>query len=172
MKKVQAQLYPASKPLQTYACCYKCDNIRLHSSSGGVFSLLAQQFEVVYGVAMTGDCYGAEFVRVEHDIAPLRGSKYLQAKVGDAYKQAKQDLLDGRRVLFTGTGCQINGLRCFLGKDYENLLCVDVICHGAPSPALWRKYARYQEEKNGGKLSTVNFRCKDNGWKDFGMKNR
>lgn len=155
--------------MKTYAAYYD-HTVRNDSSSGGIFSLLAQQFEVVYGVAMTEDCYGAEFLRVENDIAPLRGSKYLQAKVGDAYKQAKQDLLDGRMVLFTGTGCQINGLKCFLGKDYENLVCVDVICHGTPSPALWQKYARYQEEKYGGKLSAVNFRCKDNGWKDFGME--
>lgn len=163
-------------PLNTYACRYKNDEIRMHSSSGGVFYSLAvsvlAQHGVVYGVAMSEDCYSAEFIPVTdiEGLKKLRGSKYLQAKVGDAYKQAKQDLLDGRMVLFTGTGCQINGLKCFLGKDYENLVCVDVICHGTPSPALWQKYARYQEEKYGGKLSAVNFRCKDNGWKDFGMK--
>lgn len=164
------------EPLNTYACYYKNDEIRMNSSSGAIFYSLAayvlSQHGVVYGVAMSEDCYSAEFISVTdmEGLKKLQSSKYLQAKVGDAYKQAKQVLLDGRRVLFTGTGCQINGLKCFLGKDYENLVCVDVICHGAPSPALWQKYARYQEEKYGGKLSAVNFRCKDNGWKDFGMK--
>ena len=88
---------------------------------------------------MTEDCHGAEFIRVEdkQSLNKLRGSKYLQAKVGYAYKNVKNDLLAGRRVLFSGTGCQVNGLKNFLGKNYDNLLCVDVICHGAPSPALW-----------------------------------
>lgn len=100
----------------------------------------------------------------------LRGSKYLQARVGNTYKQVKDDLLAGKLVLFSGTGCQVNGLKSFLGKDYDNLLCVDVICHGAPSPALWKRYAEYQEKKNRGKLMEINFRCKDDSWTDFGMK--
>ena len=64
----------------------------------------------------------------------------------------------------------MNGLKAFLGENYDNLVCVDVICHGVPSPALWRKYAQYQEQKNGGKLKGINFRCKDDSWTDFGMK--
>lgn len=94
----------------------------------------------------------------------------MQAKVGNTYKQIKDDLLAGKLVLFSGTGCQVNGLKNFLGKEYDNLLCVDVICHGASSPALWKKYAEYQEKKNGGKLKGINFRCKDDSWTDFGMK--
>ena len=126
----------------------------------------------MYGVAMAEDCYSAEFISVtdEEGLRKLRGSKYLQAKVGNTYKNVKKDLLDGKGVLFTGTGCQINGLKSFLQKDYENLICIDVICHGAPSTALWKKYVQYQEQKNGGKLTYVNFRCKDESWADFGMK--
>lgn len=155
--------------MKTYAVYYD-NKIRKDSSSGGIFSLLAQQFDVVYGVAMTEDCYGAEFVRVENDdIAPLRGSKYFQAKVGDTFKQVKRDLEEGRHVLFSGTGCQINGLHMFLQKNYGNLFSLDVICHGTPSPKLWREYAKYQESKHG-KLENVNFRCKDDSWVDFGMK--
>ena len=154
--------------MKTYAAIYK-NEIREKSSSGGVFSALASQFEVVYGVAMTNDCYGAEMIRVEGDISPLRGSKYFQAKVGDAFKQVKKDLEDGRKVLFSGTGCQINGLTMFLGKEYPNLFLLDIICHGTPSPKLWREYAKYQEKKHG-KLESVNFRCKDDSWVDFGMK--
>ena len=164
------------EPLHTYACSLKDDSIRMSSSSGAVFSALASYVlskkGVVYGVAMSEDCYSAEYISVidEEGLVKLRGSKYLQAKVGNTYKQVQSDLLDGKYVLFTGTGCQVSGLKNFLGKDYDNLICVDVICHGAPSPALWRKYVLHQEEKYGGKLKYVNFRCKDQGWTDFGMK--
>lgn len=164
------------KPSHTYACYSLDQNTRLSSSSGAVFSLLAENAlskqGVVYGVAMSEDCYTAEFARVTDaaEFVRLRGSKYLQAKVGKTYQQVKADLLAGRYVLFSGTGCQVNGLKNFLSRDYDNLLCVDVICHGAPSPALWRKYAAYQEQVNGGKLKNINFRCKDDSWVDFGMK--
>ena len=164
------------KPLEAYACYNKNLDVRLSSSSGAIFTALAENVlynnGIVYGVAMTEDCYGAEFIRVEDKqlLNKLRGSKYLQAKVGYAYKNVQKDLLMGRQVLFSGTGCQINGLKNFLGKNYETLLCVDVICHGAPSPALWRKYAENQEEKYGGRLKYINFRCKDDSWEDFGMK--
>ena len=81
----------------------------------------------------------------------------------------KKDLEEGRKVLFSGTGCQINGLALFLDKDYSNLFLLDIICHGTPSPKLWREYVSYQEKKHG-KLESVNFRCKDDSWIDFGMK--
>lgn len=162
--------------IKTYAGYNINQDIRLSSSSGAIFSLLAEQVlskdGVVYGVKMSKDCYSAEFTRVIEaaDLVWIRGSKYLQAKVGDTYRQVKDDLVSGKFVLFSGTGCQVNGLKNFLRKEYNNLLCVDVICHGVPSPALWRKYAEYQEKKNGGKLKNINFRCKDDSWTDFGMK--
>ena len=155
--------------MKTYAAIYKDNEIRENSSSGGIFSALADKFDVVYGVAMTDDCYGAEMIRVEGDISPLRGSKYFQAKVGDTFKHVKKDLEEGRKVLFSGTGCQINGLSMFLGKEYQNLFLLDIICHGTPSPKLWREYVAYQEKQHG-KLESVNFRCKDDSWIDFGMK--
>lgn len=154
--------------MNTYAVINN-KKVREQSSSGGVFSVLAARFEVIYGVALSEDCHGAEMIRMEGDIAPLRGSKYVQAKVGDTFKLVKEDLMVGRNVLFSGTGCQINGLQCFLGKEYKNLTCVDVICHGVPSPRLWREYAKYWERKNG-KIENVSFRCKDVGWKEYGMK--
>lgn len=155
--------------MKTYAAIFNNNEIREKSSSGGIFSALAEKFDVVYGVAMTDDCYGAEMIRVEGDISPLRGSKYFQAKVGDTFKQVKKDLEEGRKVLFSGTGCQINGLSMFLGKEYPNLFLLDIICHGTPSPKLWREYVSFQEKKHG-KLESVNFRCKDDSWVDFGMK--
>ena len=155
--------------MKTYAAIFNNNEIREKSSSGGIFSALADKFEVVYGVAMTKDCYGAEMIRVEGDVSPLRGSKYFQVKVGDAFRQVKKDLEEGRKVLFSGTGCQINGLALFLGKEYTNLFLLDIICHGTPSPKLWREYVAFQEKKYG-KLESVNFRCKDDSWTDFGMK--
>lgn len=155
--------------MKIYAAIYNNDEIRENSSSGGIFSALANKFDVVYGAAMTDDCYGVHMTRAEGDIRSLRGSKYLQAKMGDTFKSVLKDLEEGKRVLFSGTGCQINGLTLFLGKKYPNLFLLDVICHGTPSPKLWRKYAEYQESKHG-KLESVNFRCKDNSWTDFGMK--
>ena len=162
--------------MNVYACYNKDLEIRIASSSGGIFTPIAQKVlhanGLIYGVAMTQDCYGAEYIRVdnEKDLALLRGSKYLQAKMGDVLQSVSEDLQSGRLVLFTGTACQINGLKKFLRQDYENLITVDVICHGAPSPLLWKKYAQYQEEKFGSKLARISFRCKDDSWTDFGMK--
>lgn len=162
--------------MKVYACYNINKDVRMSSSSGAVFSSLAdatlKKQGIVYGVEMSEDCYSAKFTRVTDAAGPvrLRGSKYLQAKVGSTFKQVKEDLSLGKQVLFSGTGCQVNGLKKFLGKEYNNLICVDVICHGAPSPALWRKYAEYQEKQNGGKLKGINFRCKDYSWADFGMK--
>lgn len=164
------------KPEKVYACYNKDKDVRLSSSSEAVFSSLAEyvlnKSGIVYGVAMSEDCYSAEFIGVtdSEGLTKLRGSKYLQAKVGNTFKSVKKELQAGKLVLFTGTGCQVNGLKTFLGKDYDNLICMDVICHGAPSPALWREYARDQEKKMGGKLKEINFRCKDDSWVDFGMK--
>lgn len=124
------------KPIKVYAGYNINQNIRLSSSSGAIFSILAEkvlsQNGVVYGVKMSSDCYSAEFVRVTDtaELIWLRGSKYLQAKIGNAYKQIKDDLLAGKLVLFSGTGCQVNGLKNFLGKEYNNLLCVDVMSIG------------------------------------------
>ena len=154
--------------MRTYAAIYKSE-IREKSSSGGVFSALASQFEIIYGVAMTKDCYGAEMIRVEKDVSPLRSSKYVQAQLGDSFKDAREDLNLGKKVLFSGTGCQINGFKNFLGKEYDNLVCIDVVCHGVPSPKLWRAYVKFQERKYG-KLKEINFRAKEEGWKKFGMK--
>lgn len=162
--------------MKVYACYNRNLEIRMASSSGGVFTPIAQKVlsnnGIVYGVAITEDCYGAEYIRVDNEkrLALLRGSKYMQAKMGDVLKSVSNDLKSGKLVLFTGTACQVNGLKKFLRHDYDNLITVDVICHGAPSPLLWKKYAEHQEEKYGSKLESVSFRCKEVSWADFGMK--
>ena len=162
--------------INIYAAYARMEELRESSSSGAIFSLLAEgvlhRGGVVYGVAMTRDCKAAEFLRVEDvaQLSRLRGSKYVQANMKDTLRSVRNDLQAGTEVLFTGTGCQINGLKLFLGKEYDNLLCIDVICHGVPSPALWRKYAEHREMEYGGKLVSVDFRCKEHGWADFGLK--
>lgn len=158
--------------LAAYAAYSKDYEIRRISSSGALFSLFAEYVlsleGVIYGVAMTNDCRGAEFIRVEciEELSKLYGSKYLQASMGNTFKHVKQDLENQILVLFTGVGCQINGLKIFLGKEYENLLCIDLICHGVPSPHLWKKYVNEFERANKAKLKSVNFRYKNTRWTD------
>lgn len=133
------------KPLAIYAAYNKNEEIRLQSSSGGIFTLLAEETikngGVVFGVKFNKD-WMPEFGYTEtiDGIAPFRGSKYVQAIVGNAYKQAEKFLKEGREVLFSGTPCQIAGLERYLQKKYENLLTVDIICHGVPSPKVWNMY--------------------------------
>ena len=159
-----------------YAACSLNETTRMASSSGGIFSLLAEYIlslnGVVYGVTMSEDCRKAEFVRINcvDDLSKLRGSKYLQAQVGDTFDSVKVDLDNLVHVLFTGTGCQVNGLKMYLGKDYENLFCVDVICHGVPSPKLWRQYVEYIERRSNSSLIQIDFRCKVKNWTDFGVR--
>lgn len=138
---------------------YFDDAASLDSSSGGVLSLIASQFDVEYGVAMTKECYSAEFIRANEDISSLRGSKYIQADMGDTFNRVKKDLTQGKKVLFSGTGCQVNGLFGFLEKDYLNLILLEVVCHGVPSKKLWKKHIEYHETEKG-KLASVNFRFK------------
>ncbi len=160
-----------------YAAYAKDTELRLNSSSGAMFSLLAMHIlslgGVVYGVKMTDDCYGAEYERVINNegLKALRGSKYLQAKVGDTFHFVKQDLDNGKVVLFSGTGCFVNGLKLFLRKDYDNLYCMDVVCHGTPSPELWKRYVKYREEQTHSKMIYASFRNKDkHDWNGFEMK--
>lgn len=151
--------------MKTYAAYY--DNIvRQDSSSGGIFSVLADNFDVVYGVEMDEENSFAVYARKTDDISSLRGSKYIQAKMGDCYNQVKKDLNDEKSVLFTGTACQVNGLFSFLDRDYPNLFTIDVICHGAPTPKYWQKFIE------GKKVQKINFRSKDGGWENYtyGMK--
>lgn len=162
-----------------FAAYTKDDEIRIASSSGGLFFVFAKyviqnSMGVVYGVAMTEDCQSAEYCRVNsiENLDKLCGSKYLQAKMGCTYKNVKNDLENNIFVLFTGVGCQINGLMTYLEQEYENLICVDMICHGVPSPKLWRAYVKDVEAINQAKMKSVNFRCKDKGWKNFGIKER
>lgn len=166
------------QPQAVYAAINPDSDVRQSSSSGGIFSALADavlsQGGVVFGVCWDKDWRLIfDYAETRDDLSRFRGSKYLQAHVGDAYIRAEQFLNSGRQVLFTGTPCQIAGLKKYLRSDYDNLLTVDVICHGAPSPQVWKKYLDEQlrliEQNRGLKyqIIAVNFRNKSVGWKNY-----
>lgn len=153
-----------------YASQNPNESIRLSSSSGGIFSMLAENI-----IKKGGVVFGARFndrMEVVHDyaetiegIAPFRGSKYLQSNINETYKKAEALLEQGRTVLFSGTPCQISGLKFFLGKEYERLFCADVICHGVPSPRVFGDYLKYLGK--GKDVVSFNFRDKCTGWVGF-----
>lgn len=158
-----------------YAGINKDDQIRVKSSSGGIFSILAE-----YIIKNNGIIYGASFdenFNIKHkrilcntDLDLLRGSKYVQSSIGDIYKQVKSDLESNRQVLFTGTPCQVEGLRSYLRKEYVNLITMDFICHGVPSPLVWKKYLEEMKKSKQENIKNIYFRNKDIGWKVFSLK--
>lgn len=164
-----------NKDIEAFACMNKNENIRKESSSGGIFYLLAQ-----YILEKKGVVFGASFDNnweVEHtyiekieDIKKFMGSKYVQSTIGDSYKKAKEFLENDRYVLFTGTPCQIEGLNKFLGKEYDKLYTQDIICHGVPSPKVWRKYLQFRKMKDKKIPININFRNKENGWQNYNIK--
>lgn len=162
------------KPLKAFAAYHKDDVIRKNSSSGGIFSLLAEKVLLQQGVvfgAMFNGCWDVVHGFVEHgfEIEKLRGSKYVQSNIGDCFTIAQSFLKEGRMVLFSGTPCQIAGLQLFLGRDYDNLLAVDFICHGVPSPKVWRWYLKQLEKECRSTIKEICFRNKDYGWKNYGF---
>lgn len=184
------------KPAQVYAARHPDETVRRESSSGGIFTLLADMV-----IDMGGVVFGARFDdswNVVHDYTETRGgldafrrSKYVQSRIGDTYRQAGQFLESGRKVMYTGTPCQIAGLKKYLRKDYDNLLAVDFVCHGVPSPLVWQKYLKEtvarQCEKNtvsshpkpllperdgigleeDVRINAISFRNKSFGWKKY-----
>lgn len=159
---------------QAYACYNKDDSIRMESSSGGVFTLIAEQVidnnGVVFGSGFAkGFLVVHKCVETKEGLGELRGSKYVQSKIEYAYKKVKDILEQVRPVLFVGTSCQIGGLKAFLQRDYANLFCIDIICHGVPSPKVWQKYVAYREDCAGSMARKITFRRKDEGWKRYSV---
>ncbi len=156
------------------ACYNKDENVRKKSTSGAIFPLLAQ-YIIDKGGVVFGACYDENF-DVYHDYAQtmdgaekFKGSKYVQSDTGFSFRKVRDFLGEGRYVLFSGTPCQIGGLRSFLGEDYNNLLCVDLACHGVPSPKVWRKYLEFLISKAEGDLISVNQRNKEESWKRYSV---
>ena len=160
---------------KTYAAFNKNDEIRKLSSSGGIFSLLAEHIilnnGVVYG-AVWDEHFVLKHSRIDAivDVPKMRGSKYVQSKTDGIYDSVKKDLLDGKNVLFSGTPCQIGGLYAYLkGEKYDNLFTQDLICHGVCSPKIWEKYIQYREKIADSNVKSVSFRDKRTGWKRFSV---
>lgn len=157
-----------------YAAKNRDEAVREESSSGGVFTALAESV-MEKGGCVCAARYDANF-EVVHDfaysvseIALFRGAKYAQSKAEHCFPKIKSLLREGRTVLFVGTPCQVAGLASFLGKDYPNLILVDMICHGVPSPKVWRSYlqTRRKTDAKNGQITSVNLRSKVSGWSRY-----
>lgn len=189
-------------PIAVYAAKNPDDQIREQSSSGGIFTLLAEytidRRGVVFGVKWNESFEAVHaYTETKDGLADFRGCKYVQSQVGETYKQTMHFLQQGRQVLYSGTPCQIAALKLFLGRDYDNLITVDIICHGVPSPGVFRWYlseelsqlakSRINEKKvyrlssqipvipksteiaksYGVKIKDIRFRDKSKGWKRY-----
>ncbi|MBO5852165.1 MAG: Coenzyme F420 hydrogenase/dehydrogenase, beta subunit C-terminal domain, partial [Clostridia bacterium] len=160
------------KNVQAYAVINKDEGVRKDSSSGGVFTQIAK-----YVLSKNGVVFGALFdenfkvkhayIESENDLIKLQKSKYVQSEIGVTYKEAKNFLDQGRFVLFTGTPCQIGGLQAYLKKPYDNLITQDFICHGVPSPKVWKKYI--DKKKKVGNIKEVSFKDKRTGWNKYSI---
>ncbi|MBR5542773.1 MAG: Coenzyme F420 hydrogenase/dehydrogenase, beta subunit C-terminal domain [Oscillospiraceae bacterium] len=156
-------------PLKAYACTIKDKDILMKSSSGGAFSVLAEHI-LENGGAVCGCVYDDELKPIhicsekKDDYLLMRKSKYVQSDTGLVYRDAKERLEAGKTVLFTGTPCQVGALKGYLGKGYENLITVDLICHGVPSYAMFREFVKYLENKHKTKITDFNFRSKKYTW--------
>lgn len=167
------------RPADGYPLAFaaKSDNeqIRLRSSSGGIFYELANQM-LHDGGYICGAVFDGHF-HVRHIVSNTRkylfrmmGSKYAQSDMGYCYREIKEKLKAGEKVLFSGCPCQVAGLRTYLGEDYQNLLLVELICHGIPSDQMLQTYISMQEKRYGAKLKRMEFRNKAKGWHNSSVR--
>ncbi len=167
---------PSKSPKYALGAFTLNEAVRMNSSSGGVFYELASRIlekgGVVYGAAFDHRIMTVAHrcITCQEDISKLMGSKYMQSDMLDTCVRVKKQLEKGTAVLFSGTPCQVYGLRSFLDKEYEKLICVSLICHGTPSPRLWERYLEMRTDQLGGPLLECNFRDKKKGWNHFGLK--
>jgi coenzyme F420-reducing hydrogenase beta subunit len=157
-----------------YAVINNNEIIRNKSTSGGIFTLLAEKI-----IDRNGLVFGAKFddnfcvihssAHTIDGIGEFRGSKYVQSVIGETFKDCKNNLDNGISVLFSGTPCQIGGLKAYLQKDYKNLFCVDLVCMSVPSPKIWKKYIEYRTQISGSQPRRIAFRYKKPSWKRSSM---
>lgn len=162
--------YPQNHSKTAYAVKHKNLDTRMTSRSGGVFIAISDYIldrnGSVYGAAFDDDfsvCHIRATTKAERD--RLKGSKYVQSDIKDTFSSVKNDLKNGMYVLFSGTACQVAGLKNYLGKtDTSKLYTCDLVCHGVPSPKVWKEYLDYCEKKYNGKVTNADFRDKTLGW--------
>lgn len=165
------------EPLTVFAAFNSNEEIRMKSSSGGIFTLLAETIldkgGVVFGARFDKDWEVVhDYTEIKEGLAAFRGSKYVQSRIGDTFKQAEQFLKQGRLVLYSGTPCQIAGLKKFLRKEYDNLLVIECVCHSVPSPGIWRQYLSSFTSKRKCEVANIcnlNFRDKITGWEGYSV---
>lgn len=160
---------------ESYGAYVKDDSARIKSSSGGIFGEIAKHV-LLDGGCVCGAAFEEDF-QVSHimiesieQLDLLRGSKYLQSTNKGIYSQVKKKLVEGKKVLYSGTACQVAGLKKYLAKEYENLLTIDVLCHGVPSPKVWKKYVNELRAFCNKPITDVIFRNKNTGWKFYSVK--
>ena len=157
------------KPLACYSAKNTNEDIRRQSSSGGIFTAIAEKV-----IAEDGVVFGARFDdswQVVHSytdnfegLTSFRGSKYVQSKIGESFKHVELFLDEGRKVLFSGTPCQISGLYHFLRKEYDNLLMIEVVCHGVPSHKIWQEYLQSLRLPD---IGSISYKDKSTGWRGY-----
>ena len=163
----------SSKTL-SFAAQNKNEDIRRESSSGGIFSALALSV-LEDGGAVCAAKYSDDYevvhdiVTTKEDLRSFYGAKYSQSKAWHCFIRIKEMLQQGRRILFIGTPCQVAGLKAFLNRPFKNLILIDMVCHGVPSPLVWNKYLeeRRQQDADGAKISAINLRDKSTGWSNY-----
>ncbi|MCO5385776.1 MAG: Coenzyme F420 hydrogenase/dehydrogenase, beta subunit C-terminal domain [Desulfosporosinus sp.] len=168
----EVKLFADEQP-QAYALYHKNEQIRQQSTSGGAFTAICETFCGNSNYAIFGAGYGDglnvchSYVKNIDDLGKFRKSKYVQSEIGMSFTQAKQLLNDGKKVLFSGTPCQIAGLKTFLRKPYDNLITVDLVCHGVPTPIMFDKYKAFMERTYKDTITAIDFRNKRNaGWEN------
>ena len=175
---IQNDHQPIRNEPMAFAAYSKDLSLRMASSSGGIFSEIAK--EVLHNNGLVfGAAYDNEF-KVYHtliekadDLSKLRGAKYAESWLGNSFSIIQEALDSGRQVLFTGTPCQVAGLKAYLNREDDNLLCIDFICHGVPSPMVWEKYIKYRSESDnkGEPPIAINLRDKSSGWSHYRYSN-
>lgn len=163
--------YNSHAPIECYAAKNPNKEVNYLSSSGGIFHPL-QNYILEQGGIVFGARFNDKWEVVHSYIVSIsqgdifRGSKYVQSRIGTSYIDVEKFLKDGRTVLFSGTPCQIAGLKHFLGKDYSNLILVDIVCHGVPSPRIWKEYLASLSLKD---IGAINHKDKKSGWNTYSI---
>lgn len=160
-----------------YAAYHLDPNIRSQSTSGGVFTALCK-WTLERGGVVFGAVYDEDFtvrhclIECEAELWRLRGAKYVQSDLTGIFAKIKAYLSHGQQVLFSGTPCQTAGLQSYLGKTWETLLLVDVVCHGIPSPAVWKRYIQFRscKDASGVMPDAINLRSKESGWPGYSVQ--